>query len=45
MTGFTLFCTVEKNLLYGLQAALLGISWNELPLDIREELKRQIEEQ
>ena len=36
---------VSLNLLYGLQAALLDISWNELPPDIKEELKRQVEEQ
>ena len=35
---------VSLNLLYGLQAALLDISWNELPVDIKEELKRQVEE-
>ena len=35
---------VSLNLLYGLQAALLDISWNELPPDIKEELKRQVEE-
>ncbi len=35
---------VSLNLLYGLQAALLGLPWNELPLDIKESLKKQIEE-
>ena len=35
---------VSLNLLYGLQAALLDISWNELPPDIKDELKRQVEE-
>jgi DNA transformation protein and related proteins len=35
---------VSLNLLYGLQAALLDISWHELPADIKEELKRQVEE-
>jgi len=35
---------VSLNLLYGLQAALLDISWNELPPDIKEQLKRQVEE-
>ena len=35
---------VSLNLLYGLQAALLDISWNELPPDIKEELRRQAEE-
>lgn len=34
---------VSLNLLYGLQAALLDISINELPLDIREQLKREVE--
>jgi DNA transformation protein and related proteins len=32
---------VSLNLLYGLQAALLDLPWNELPPDIKEELKRQ----
>jgi len=35
---------ISLNLLYGLQAALLDISWNELPPDIKEQLKRQVEE-
>lgn len=35
---------VSLNLLYGLQAALLEIPWNELPSDIKSELKRQVEE-
>ena len=35
---------VSLNLLYGLQAALLDISWKELPPDIKDELKRQVEE-
>jgi len=34
---------VTLNMLYGLQAALLDIPWNELPPDIKEELKRQAE--
>lgn len=34
---------VTLNMLWGLQAALLGIPWNELPPDIKEELKRQVE--
>lgn len=34
---------VSLNLLYGLQAALLDLPWNELPPDIKAELKRQIE--
>jgi len=33
---------VSLNLLYGLQAALLDLPWNELPLDIKNELKRQV---
>ena len=32
------------NLLYGLQAALLDLPWNELPPDIKAELKRQVED-
>lgn len=35
---------VSLNLLYGLQAALLDIRWDELPPDIKTELKRQAEE-
>jgi DNA transformation protein len=35
---------VSLNLLYGLQAALLDLPWNELPLDIKEELRRQVDE-
>lgn len=34
---------VTLNMLWGLQAALLGISWSELPRGIKEELKRQVE--
>ena len=34
---------VSLNLLYGLQAALLNIRWNELPPDIKAELKSQVE--
>ena len=34
---------VSLNLLYGLQAALLDLPWNELPADIKAELKRQVE--
>ena len=34
---------VTLNMLWGLQAAMLGIPWNELPADIKEELKRQVE--
>jgi DNA transformation protein and related proteins len=36
---------VSLNLLYGLQAALLDISWNELPPDIKAELKRQVDQE
>lgn len=35
---------VSLNLLWGLQAALLDIPWNELPSDIKSELKKQLEE-
>ena len=35
---------VTLNMLWGLQAALLGIRWDELPPEIKSELKRQIEE-
>lgn len=35
---------VSLNLLYGLQAALLDIRWDELPPDIKSDLKRQVEE-
>jgi DNA transformation protein and related proteins len=35
---------VSLNLLYGLQAALLDLPWKELPLDIKNELKRQVGE-
>lgn len=35
---------VSLNLLYGLQSALLGIRWDELPPDIKSELKKQVEE-
>jgi len=35
---------VTLNRLWGLQAALLDIPWNELPLDIKEELRKQVEE-
>ena len=36
---------VSLNLLYALQAALLDLPWNELPPDIKEELKQQLESQ
>lgn len=35
---------VSLNMLYGLQAALMGINWKDLPLDIKEDLRRQVEE-
>ncbi|MFN3491378.1 MAG: TfoX/Sxy family DNA transformation protein [Anaerolineales bacterium] len=35
---------VSLNMLYGLQAALMNINWKDLPLDIKEDLKRQAEE-
>jgi DNA transformation protein and related proteins len=35
---------VSLNLLYGLQAALLDLPWNELPPDIKEELKKQVDD-
>jgi hypothetical protein len=34
---------VSLNLLYGLQAALLDLPLNELPPDIKEDLKRQVD--
>jgi len=36
---------VSLNLLYALQAAILDLLWNELPPDIKEELKQQVENQ
>ncbi len=35
---------VTFNMLWGLQAALLGIQWNELPQDIKDQLKKEVEE-
>ena len=32
---------VTLNMLWGLQAALLDIPWNELPPDIKKELKKE----
>ena len=32
---------VTLNMLWGLQAALLDIPWNELPPDIKDQLRRQ----
>jgi hypothetical protein len=34
---------VSLNLLYGLQGALLGLAWNELPPGMKEDLRRQVE--
>jgi DNA transformation protein len=34
---------VSLNLLYALQAAIFDLPWNELPPDIKEELKQQME--
>jgi len=33
---------VTLNMLWGLQAALLDLPWNELPSDIKEELIKQV---
>lgn len=35
---------VLLNLLWGLQAALLDLPWNELPPDIKSELRKQVGE-
>ena len=35
---------VSLNMLWGLQAALLDLPWNELPPDIKSELRKQVEE-
>jgi DNA transformation protein and related proteins len=32
---------VSLNLLWGLQAAMLNIPWNELPPDIKEQLRKE----
>ena len=34
---------VSVNLLYALQAALLDLPWNDLPPDMKKELKQQVE--
>jgi DNA transformation protein len=34
---------VTLNMLYGLQAALLDIPWNELPQDIKDQLRKEAE--
>lgn len=36
---------VSLNLLYALQAALLDLPWNDLPPDMKKELKQQVENQ
>lgn len=33
---------VTLNMLWGLQAALMGIHWNQLPEDIKEDLRQQL---
>ena len=35
---------VTLNMLWGLQAALLDIPWNELPQDIKEQLRKEVDE-
>jgi DNA transformation protein and related proteins len=35
---------VSLNLLWGLRAALLDLPWNELPPDIKSELRKQVGE-
>ena len=35
---------VTLNMLWGLQAAVLGIPWNELPQDIKDQLKKEVDE-
>jgi len=35
---------VTLNMLWGLQAALLEIPWNELPQDIKDRLRKEAEE-
>ena len=34
---------VTLNMLWGLQAALLDIHWNELPPDIKDQLRKEVE--
>jgi len=34
---------VTLNMLYGLQAALLNIPWRELPQDIKDQLRKEVE--
>ena len=35
---------VTLNMLWGLQATLLDLPWNQLPLDIKEEMMKQVRE-
>ena len=35
---------VSLNMLWGLQAVLLDLPWNELPPDIKSELRKQVKE-
>jgi DNA transformation protein len=35
---------VTLNMLWGLQAALLDLPWSELPADIKEALRKQVDE-
>ncbi len=37
--------TVTLNMLWGLQAVLLDISWQQVPPELKEDLRRQLEEQ
>ncbi len=34
---------VTLNMLWGLQAALLGVRWDELPQDIKDQLLKEVE--
>jgi len=34
---------VTLNALWGLQAALMGIRWNQLPEDLKQDLRKQVE--
>jgi len=33
---------VSLNMLYALQGAIMDLSWNELPADIKDKLKREV---
>lgn len=33
---------VTLNMLYGLQAALMGLRWNQLPPEVKADLKKQV---